>query len=196
MTAEETVKRLRDLYPDLSQDGYSESSSAMLEAADTIERLQAELAECRLERDEARAELNVCSIEFGDVRDSFDYYREQATALAIQNKQMRDALAVGETLVHKLEVFGARLGLTDTELRMDKKSVFAKALALSTKPAEEIIQAHRREVIEEEFMLQGYTYCVNDTHVMFSCDEPPEDAYDEGSLVPLYARLSMSKKGR
>jgi len=34
--------------------------------------------------------------------------------------------------------------------------------------------------------LQGYSYSINDTYVGFCVDEPPDDAYDEGSLVTLY----------
>jgi hypothetical protein len=32
----------------------------------------------------------------------------------------------------------------------------------------------------------AWMYEVNDTFILFSANKPPEDAYDEGSLVPLY----------
>ncbi len=32
----------------------------------------------------------------------------------------------------------------------------------------------------------AWMYEVNDTFILFSSNKPPEDAYDEGSLVPLY----------
>ncbi len=32
----------------------------------------------------------------------------------------------------------------------------------------------------------AWMYEVNDTFIIFSSNKPPEDAYDEGSLVPLY----------
>jgi len=35
----------------------------------------------------------------------------------------------------------------------------------------------------------AWMYEVNDTFILFSANKPPEDAYDEGSLVPLYTAL-------
>jgi hypothetical protein len=32
----------------------------------------------------------------------------------------------------------------------------------------------------------AWMYEVNDTFILFSANKPPEDAYDEGSLIPLY----------
>lgn len=32
----------------------------------------------------------------------------------------------------------------------------------------------------------AWMYEVNNTFILFSANKPPEDAYDEGSLVPLY----------
>ncbi len=42
----------------------------------------------------------------------------------------------------------------------------------------------------------AWMYEVNNTFILFSANKPPEDAYDEGSLVPLYTaprELSVEK---
>ena len=56
--------------------------------------------------------------------------------------------------------------------------------ALATPPSTSYLEQWEKD----RYLFQGYVYSINNTHVRYSPDEPPEDAYDEGSLVPLYAR--------
>jgi len=58
-----------------------------------------------------------------------------------------------------------------------------KIEALSMPSSTEHLEAWYKDMVN----LNGYSYSINDNHVGFSVDEPPEGAYDEGSLVPLYA---------
>ncbi len=39
----------------------------------------------------------------------------------------------------------------------------------------------------------AWKYSVNDAHLMFSISEPPDDAYDEGTLIPLYTYPHSAK---
>jgi len=34
----------------------------------------------------------------------------------------------------------------------------------------------------------GYVYEINNTYTCFSYEEPPDDAYDKGTLIPVYKK--------
>ena len=46
--------------------------------------------------------------------------------------------------------------------------------------------AHCKPVVEQEAKPAAWVYTINKSHSVFSAEKPPEDAYDEGTLFPLY----------
>jgi hypothetical protein len=45
----------------------------------------------------------------------------------------------------------------------------------------------------DERLPAAYRYRINDTHTMYSEYLPPDDAYDDGTLVPLYEGKAVNK---
>ena len=85
------------------------------------------------------------------------------------------------------------IGSSDPEIEKEhRRRCLAAAAEIydAPTPTTEALDAY----VEQALILQGYTYSINDTHVGFSCIEPPEDAYDAGSLVPVYAIRARSEK--
>lgn len=55
---------------------------------------------------------------------------------------------------------------------------YSIALARAIEAA--VLEAQKQEPV-------AWVYTVNNSHSVFSAEKPPEDAYDEGTLYPLYA---------
>ena len=93
--------------------------------------------------------------------------------------QVAEQAAVIEKLrdAHKKVVRSSNM-----EDKLEIAMISHTALAIPT-DSTQILQ----EWLTSQINLNGYSYSINDTYVLFSVDEPPDDAYDEGSLVPLYA---------
>ena len=119
----------------------------------------------------------------GDIKLVIDQLRKHTTRRELMVADMLETLgnqvAAQSAVIEKLSGTLKLLSYSDDKAVRD---IAYKALSIPT-DSTQILQ----EWLTSQINLNGYSYSINDTYVLFSVDEPPDDAYDEGSLVPLYA---------
>ena len=124
------------------------------------------------ERDELKAKL-----ESNVVTDNTEALHEALK----RNEMLRDALIrAGRHISEITFACGKYAGLHGDIVRDSYTEAAAVEEALNQPDTSNLVVCDARPF--------GYVYDVNETYTFFLKNEPPDDAYDEGSLVRVYAR--------